>query len=100
MTLVPLEPPAGLIPLFDPVLVPFYGLNPVTKDLFYSGHTGAVFLIYLFLQRKQEKLFALIAGILVAVLLLIQHIHYTIEVLIAPVFVYFVFILARKVTDV
>src|SRR4051812_38891889 len=99
MSLVPLNPPIGLLPLSDPILKPFYGRNNITKDLFYSGHTGSVFLMYLILQRKWEKTLALIATILVGILLLIQHIHYTIDVIFAPLFVYIVFILARKVTS-
>jgi len=98
MSLVPLNPPIGLLPLSDPILKPFYGPNNITKDLFYSGHTGSVFLMYLVLQRKREKILALIATISVGILLLIQHIHYTIDVIFAPIFVYVVFKLARKVT--
>jgi vacuolar-type H+-ATPase subunit I/STV1 len=100
ITLVPLEPPTALVPLADPLLVPFYRHNNITKDLFYSGHTGSVFLIYLFLTKKWEKIYALIATVLVGILLLIQHIHYTMDVLFAPFFVYLIFILAKKVTNV
>lgn len=100
MTLVPLDPPAGLLPLADPILMAFYRHSNVTKDLFYSGHTGSVFLIYLFLRKKREKVFALIATIAVGVLLLIQHIHYTVDVLFAPFIVYFVFMGAKKVSDI
>ena len=100
ITLVPLEPPVGLVELVDPVLLPFYGHSTITKDLFYSGHTSSVFLIYLILRRKREKLIALAATIVVGVLLLIQHIHYTIDVVFAPLFVYLVFILAKKVTNI
>lgn len=100
ITLVPLSPPMGLVPLADPVLAAFYRENQITKDLFYSGHTGSVFLICLVLKNKREKLFALVATVFVAVLLLTQHIHYTIDVLFAPLFVYFIFTLAKKVTEV
>lgn len=100
MTLIPLEPPVGLVQLADPILVPFYGHSHITKDLFFSGHTASVFFIHLFLQNKCEKLFTLVATALVGILLLIQHIHYTIDVVFAPLFVYFIFILAKKVTNV
>ena len=98
ITLVPLAPPVGLVPLVDPVLIPFYRHTEITKDLFYSGHTGSVFLIYLILRRKREKRFALAATVAVGILLLIQHIHYFIDVIFAPFFVYIVFILAKKIT--
>lgn len=100
ISFVPLEPPIGLVSLVDPILLPFYGPNSITKDLFYSGHTGSVFLVFLILRKKKEKMAALIATIVVAVSLLFQHIHYTIDVLSAPLFVYFVFVLAKKWTGV
>lgn len=98
MSFVPLEPPTGLVPLADPILAPFYHHNQITKDLFFSGHTSSVFLIYLILRKKLEKMLALIATFLVGILLLVQHIHYTIDVVIAPLFVYIAFMLAKKVT--
>ena len=100
MTLVPLDPPIGLVPLADPILMTFYRHSNITKDLFYSGHTGSVFLIYLFLKKKWEKLFALFATVTVGILLLIQHIHYTVDVLFAPFIVYFVFMAAKKINSV
>ncbi|MCW3113713.1 MAG: hypothetical protein JWR18_2109 [Segetibacter sp.] len=95
---VPLEPPIGLVSLVDPILLPFYGPNGVTKDLFYSGHTASVFLTYLILRKKSEKTAALIATIIVGISLLFQHIHYTIDVIAAPLFVYILFLLAKKIS--
>lgn len=94
----PLEPPVGLVSLVDPILLPFYGPNGITKDLFYSGHTASVFLAYLILRKKKEKIAALISTIVVGIALLLQHIHYTIDVLAAPIIVYVLFILAKKFT--
>lgn len=93
---IPLEPPVGLVSLVDPILLPFYGPNGITKDLFYSGHTASVFLTYLILRKKKEKVAALIATIIVGISLLLQHIHYTIDVITAPLFVYFFYILAKQ----
>jgi hypothetical protein len=95
---IPLEPPLGLVSLVDPILLPFYGPNGITKDLFYSGHTASVFLTYLILQNRRDKLIALIATFVVAISLLLQHIHYTIDVISAPFFVYFFYIVSRKFT--
>lgn len=98
ISFVPLEPPIGLVSLIDPVLYPFYGPNNITKDLFYSGHVGSVFLVSLILQTKKEKIAALFVTVIVGLSLLLQHIHYTIDVLSAPLFVYFVFLVAKKFT--
>lgn len=98
ISFVPLEPPVGLVSLVDPVLHPFYGPNNITKDLFYSGHMGSVFLVYLILQNNKEKMVALLSTVIVGFSLLLQHIHYTVDVLSAPLFVYFVFLVAKKFT--
>jgi len=45
ISMLPLNPPAGLIVLKDPIANIAYGGNGIfiTKDLFYSGHTGNMF---------------------------------------------------------
>jgi membrane-associated phospholipid phosphatase len=81
ITLVPLDPPAGLIPLVDPLSNFFYGDKFVTKDLFFSGHTSTVFLLFLVIPGRSEKKLALLATIIVGFLLLVQHVHYSLDVL-------------------
>ncbi len=98
--LFPLEPPIGLVSLSDPLLVPFYGKTSITKDLFFSGHVSSVFLGLLVVTEKWEKILMIIAVAVVAALLLVQHIHYTIDVVTAPFFVYFIYLLAKKVAAV
>jgi hypothetical protein len=89
LSLVALDPPRGLVPLVDPLGSVFYGNNAaITKDLFFSGHTTTMVLIFLCLERRTDKIIALIAAFAVACLLLVQHIHYTIDVLAVPVVVY------------
>lgn len=89
--LISLEPPAGLIPLMDPITNQFYGQRYITHDLFFSGHTTTVFLIFLCLKRKYDRIYSLFATILLGILLLVQHVHYTIDVLGAPVFTYIIY---------
>ncbi len=89
--LISLNPPAGLIPLADPITNQFYGAHYITHDLFFSGHTTTVFLIFLCLKKKADRIYTLCASVLLGFLLLVQHVHYTIDVLAAPVFTYAVY---------
>jgi PAP2 superfamily C-terminal len=89
--LISLNPPAGLIPLADPITNQFYGSHYITHDLFFSGHTTTVFLVFLCLKKKWDRIYTLLASILLGILLLVQHVHYTIDVLAAPVFTYAVY---------
>jgi len=91
-----LAPPAGLIPLTDPLTNIVYGNSFVTKDLFYSGHAGTQFLMFLCLKKRTDKVFTVISTFTVGVLLLLQHVHYTIDIVAAPIFAYLCFVLARK----
>lgn len=96
--LISLNPPGGLIPLADPLTNSFYGSRYITHDLFFSGHTATVCLICFCLKRRADKYFTGFAAGLIGVLLLFQHVHYTIDVLAAPVFTYFVYRVARLFT--
>lgn len=91
ISLVKLDPPAGLIPLTDPLTGIFYGHTNVTKDLFFSGHTATLCLIWLTLERKWDKTIAFISMIVVMYLLLVQHVHYTMDVIVAPFATYAIF---------
>lgn len=96
ISLVALDPPPGLIPLVDPLTGIFYGEVPITKDLFFSGHTSILTLIFLCLEKKTDKRIGLAAVIIVAFLLLVQHIHYTIDILVAPLVTYCCYLFTRK----
>lgn len=87
MYLMPLAPPATMIPLYDPLA----GLGPgaqMRQDLFFSGHTATMFLLYLTARGRPLRAFFLVCTALIAALVLLQHCHYSIDVLAAPFFAY------------
>jgi PAP2 superfamily C-terminal len=99
ISLVPLNAPIGLIPVVDPLSSFFYPDKFITKDLFFSGHTSTQILMFLTLQKKADKFFAFCSSVIVAVLVLWQHIHYTIDVVAAVPCSYFVYKLAKKIKE-
>ena len=96
---IPLEAPINIIHLSDPFSLIFYGANIITKDLFFSGHTATLCLVALCLENKREKIIAFIATAILGVLLLIQHVHYTADVVAAPFFSYLFWYLGKKVAQ-
>lgn len=94
--LVPLAPPINMIELTDPLTGVFYGGQSISKDLFYSGHTSLLFLIYLCTEKRIDKYLAAACTLAVGILLLVQHVHYTADVLFAPLFATIAYRLAEK----
>jgi hypothetical protein len=88
MTLVPLEPPNGLIPLVDPFLSVMYTGKQVNKDLFFSGHTATMYLLYLMMPAGIYRKLAFVGVIVMGICLLFQRVHYTVDVIVAPFFAY------------
>ena len=88
MYLTPLDPPEKLIALNDPFVQLFGTGQVLTRDLFFSGHTATLFLLYLITGKKWLKYIFLICTILVGIFVLLQHVHYTVDVIAAPVFAY------------
>ncbi len=97
--LVPLEPPAAIISLNDPLVQFFGGLSTtIDKDLFFSGHTAILFLLSLYLPGRLIRCMYLLGTIVVAGLLLLQHVHYTIDVLAAFPFAYAAYRITGRLT--
>jgi hypothetical protein len=82
MYLIPLDPPSLMIELNDPLVEIIGGTGKtLTKDLFFSGHTATLFILYLVVEKKGFlKNFLLASTLIIASLVLLQHIHYSIDV--------------------
>ena len=92
--LVPLEPPIGMILLKDPVTIIFMSTPSggyIVKDLFFSGHVSTVVLFFIVAVNSKVKALLLGLACLIATFILVQHVHYTIDVVAAPFFSFLAF---------
>ena len=94
---LPLNAPIYIIPLKDPFVEYFGGGETLLRDLFFSGHTSTMFLFFLTAKSKKLKTVFLICTILIATCVLIQHVHYTIDVVAAPFFAYTSYRISRLI---
>jgi hypothetical protein len=83
-----LDPPADMIPLRDPLIEIVGTGRLLTRDLFFSGHTSTLFLLWLAVPDRRFKPLLFACLLAVAAGLLRQHVHYTIDVLVAPLFAF------------
>ena len=97
--LTPLDPPTGLVLLHDPIVDTFFypATAPITKDLFFSGHTATLMLLALAVQSRWLRIGLFVATAWVGFLVMIQHAHYTYDVLAAPLFAWLSYWLAGSV---
>lgn len=94
---VPLEAPKGMIFLEDPITASFLNsINVVTKDLFFSGHISAMCVFIYFSTHKIWKKYLLFITPILAILILWQHVHYTLDIIAAPFFTF----LCCKLVDI
>lgn len=98
MFLLPLDPPAETIPLQDPFVQLFGSGSVLMKDLFFSGHTSTLFLLYLTARKGKLKSVFLLFTAAVAVMIVIHHSHYAVDVYVAPFVTYVAYRIATLVT--
>lgn len=93
MYLLTLEPPADMILLVDPISIYLvYPDQGFAKDLFFSGHVSTLLILVFIDGNRNSKALKVIGTAMIAVFLAWQHVHYTIDLLAAPVVTYWVFI--------
>ena len=96
--LVPLDPPSDGIPLVDP-LIRFPGIRPVLpRDLFFSWQTALMTLFALTARWRDMKIIFSGIAFVVSLLLLLQHSHYTIDLVVAPCLAYAAYGIAKQFT--
>jgi len=88
MNALPLDPPPHTIPLIDPFVQLFGSGKILMKDLFFSGHTATMFMFFLTAPTKKLKYIFFVGVLLIGGAVLIQHTHYSVDVIAAPFFAY------------
>lgn len=97
MLLVPLAAPPEQILLRDPFIEAFVGTaTPLSRDLFFSGHTSTPFVFGFAAPTRKIRVFLFTAAVLAAGLVLAQHAHYTIDVVVAPFVAYAAYRIVRN----
>ncbi|MBL0745334.1 phosphatase PAP2-related protein [Chryseolinea lacunae] len=97
---IPLEPHPAIVSLEDPFIgYLFYDKIEITKDLFFSGHVSTICLLVITAPGRNLRIFLILDTILLAGLMLVQHAHYTVDILAAPLFAAFSVYLAGKRTQ-
>jgi len=99
--LTPLDPPATIIAIKDPLTSITYGGKDVfmTKDLFFSGHTSNMLMLALCFDKRTDRLIGFLAAVTVGMLVLFQHAHYTVDVVAAFVITGFVVMIGKKLAE-
>lgn len=99
--LVPLNPPLDLVPMPDPFTAFFFhtaAAEAITKDLFFSGHTATVAILALAVRGRVLRPALVVVAVLIGVLVLVQRVHYSYDVLAAPLFAWLAYWVAGFIT--
>ena len=99
LTFLALEPPHGYIPLREPVVQMFFTSDGriISKDLFFSGHMSTLLSLVFTVGKTIVRRVLILFSVILAVLLLIQRVHYTIDLLAAPVGTFLSWLMAKKI---
>ena len=97
LLLVPLDPPVNIIELRDPLVQYLFYQQSITKDLFFSGHTSILILLGMTMAAWWLRLTYFLGALIIAVMLLVQHAHYTIDIIAAPFFAWLSVALSQRI---
>lgn len=98
LLIVPLDPPTDILPLSDPILETlFYGGNVNLKDLFFSGHVATVCIAGIYARGHLMKIVFFVLAIVLGFLMAQQRVHYILDAVVAPVFVWLAFRLSSLI---
>jgi hypothetical protein len=99
--LLPLSPPFDMVPMPDPFTATLFhaGEAAITKDLFFSGHTATVAILALAVRGRWLRPALALVALLIGILVLVQRVHYTYDVVAAPLFAWFAYWLAGRITQ-
>ncbi|UKJ09208.1 sphingomyelin synthase family protein [Solitalea lacus] len=97
---IKLDPPKGIIPLSDPFVqkIAYNGIV-ITKDLFFSGHAAILLILFLAASNTWVKLLFLVSLLFVSIMLLWQHVHYTVDVLGAIIFTLWAWTISKRLSN-
>ncbi|MCW3125071.1 MAG: hypothetical protein JWO03_729 [Bacteroidetes bacterium] len=87
--LVPLSPSGDMLPLHDPFTNFMANEEEIRNDLFFSGHVSDLAFFFFVVRAPWLRRYILLCAIAVGSLLILQRVHYTMDVIAAPIFAYF-----------
>ncbi|MEZ4911328.1 MAG: phosphatase PAP2-related protein [Saprospiraceae bacterium] len=97
--LLPFNPPSSIIPLSDPIINNLFYCGQVNqRDLFFSGHTANLILLGFLIENKTIRKIFFTIGAIVGTLLILQHVHYSYDVIAAPIFAFYTSKLSKHLT--
>ena len=86
--IIPLEPLPTIIPLMDPIVEYLGTGKTIVRDLLFSGHASTMFLLCVSAHRIWLRVVFLLGTVIVGMCVVLQHVHYSGDVFIAPFFAY------------
>jgi hypothetical protein len=94
---LPLESPLAIIPLNQEYLpASVYSEHHHIKNLLFSGHASTLFLFFFFSLNKWLKGIFLVTAVSVSLAVVVQHVNYSYDVIVAPLFAYIAYRIVVK----